>query len=395
MKPKNKIGPSLARLIFIMCIMVFCWPFVAHGQTAIPIPEGCVFGTLQDEPFGQETLICMPTTGPFHGVLVLYAHGYVNPQEDLSLPFEELVDFLPLIYIIQGQGFAFGTTSCSKTGYAIEQCGENLNDLVAHFESQLPSGTSLEKVLVTGASEGGAVVTMLVETRPDIYDGGLAICGPVAGMPFHIRYLGDFRVVFDYFFPEVFDFGVYDVPEDIDLEDWEVFKQVITTAITENPDKAEQLFNVTGVAVDSAASPEDLANSAINILKFSILGTNDLIDTSGEGHPYGNLFRRYRGSDDDQALNAGVERVASDFTGRQYVRRFYRTTGKLHRPLVTLHNTLDDAVPFKHELIYKIKVALRGNSHNFVFIPVTGSGHCNFTFGEVSDALSLLFLMTQ
>jgi pimeloyl-ACP methyl ester carboxylesterase len=391
MKPKNKIGPSIAMFIILLCIMVFGWPFAAHAQTPIEIPPGCEVDILPADPFPQQILICMPPAAPFNGVLVLYAHGYVNPKEPLALPFGELEDFFPLVSIIQGAGFAFGATSCSKNGYAIEQCGENLNDLVSHFKSQLPPDT-LKKVLVAGASEGGAVTTMLVETRPDIYAGGLAMCGPVAGMPFQLRYLGDFRVVFDFYFPEVFDFGVYNVP-DIDPTTWEKIKQDIANAIIANPDAAEQLFKVAGVAVDPAANLLDLADSSINILKFSILGTNDLLLTAG-GKPYGNRFRRYRGSDNDKALNAGVERVASDFIGRKYVRRFYRTTGKLQRPLVTLHTTLDDAVPFRHELIYKIKVAFRGNSRNLVSIPVPRFGHCSFTPEEVFGAFFLLLLMT-
>jgi hypothetical protein len=231
---------------------------------------------------------------------------------------------------------------------------------------------------------------MLVERYPEIYAGGFALCGPVGGMPFQIQYLGDFRVVFDYFFPNVIPLeGIYD-DTPVDLAKWENIKAAIKTAIAYKPKRASQLFNVMGVAAD----PEDPAESAIDLLKFSVLGTNDMVATSGGGYPYGNRFRWYRGSKNDFALNIGLERVDSDFRGRKYVRDFYDTTGKLRRPLVTLHTTHDDAVPFKHELIYRFKVALQGRSHKLVTIPVFRDGHCEFEVEEILGAFVLLLLMT-
>lgn len=54
--------------------------------------------------------------------------------------------------------------------------------------------------------------------------------------------------------------------------------------------------------------------------------------------PYDNRSRRYTGSADDAALNAGVERVRADRAAQVYIRRFYRTTGELEQPLVMLHS---------------------------------------------------------
>ena len=45
-------------------------------------------------------------------------------------------------------------------------------------------------------------------------------------------------------------------------------------------------------------------------------------------------------------LNAEVERIEADGQARAYARRFYEPIGTLHGPLVTLHKTLDEVVPF-------------------------------------------------
>jgi len=96
------------------------------------------------------------------------------------------------------------------------------------------------------------------------------------------------------------------------------------------------------------------------------------------------------GSTNDAALNAEVERVESDGRARAYERRFYQPIGNLHAPLVTLHTTLDEVVPFQHELIYSNLVAQKGKSAFLSVLPVPRYGHCNFTSQEVFQAFSLM-----
>lgn len=296
-------------------------PAVAHAQQSPPLPPGCQTGAL---PTGepqypvQLILVCIPPLG-WNGQLVVYAHGYVAPQADLALPLAELTlldangqpVFAPAVLL--SQGFAFATTSYRKNGYAIEQGGNDLNALAAHFKTLVPPGTLL-KVYVVGASEGGLITTMLVERFPDTYHGGLALCGPVGGAPFQVKYLGDFRVVFDYFFPDVFPFGAANVPPNAFLN-WQTpdptdndFVRAITTAILSNPNATDQLFNVTRAARDPLDPANSAVTTAVGVLFYSIFGTNDLIATAG-GMPYDNRLTRYRGSADNRALNAGVERV--------------------------------------------------------------------------------------
>ncbi|HWQ68523.1 MAG TPA: hypothetical protein VN494_00985, partial [Patescibacteria group bacterium] len=201
--------------------------------------------------------------------------------------------------------------------------------------------------------------------------------------------LGDFRVVFDYFFPNLFPFGVADVPPDA-FEDWEsIYVPAIMQAIPGDPVATAQLFNVTSAAQD----PDDLTGSAITtalgVLRYSIFGINDLIATA-DGMPYDNRFALYLGSEDDVALNRGVERVKSDRRARRYMRRFYQTTGHLRRSLVTLHTLRDPVVPFTHELLYLSSVTLSGHLDKFTLLPVKRYGHCNFTAEEVLGAFALL-----
>jgi hypothetical protein len=234
---------------------------------------------------------------------------------------------------------------------------------------------------------------MLIERFPNKYDGGLALCAPLAGAPYQIKYLNDFRVVFDYFFPDVFSFGVADVPPDA-FQNWEaVYVPAITTAILTDVQlgqgATDQLFNVIQVARDPMDPTNSAVTASVGILFYNIFGSNDLIEVA-RGLPYGNRNERYHGSADNAALNAGVERVTSDQAARRYVREFYQTTGRLKRPLVTLHTTLDEIVPFKHELLYRRMVNENQDRDFLTILPVQRYGHCNFTTEEILGAFALL-----
>lgn len=388
-----------AFLLFPVLTVILGSPVPAHSQITWPL--GCEQGSLPSHdpktPEDQLIVICIPPN--WNGRLVIYAHGFVPPQAPLELPTDELTlpdgTFVPNLFL--SQGFAFATSSFHKNGVAIEQGAEDLNKLLEYFRSVISPG-SLQKVFITGASEGGLIALLLLEHYPGKYDAGLALCAPVGGSPDLIRYDYDFRVVFDYFFPTVFTFppnqtgekpfGAVDVPENAFLF-WEsVYIPRIIAALEADPLATAQLFNVTKAAID-LADPASVITTAASLLFYSIFGTNDQIATAG-GIPYDNSSTTYVGSTNDAKLNAEVERIESDGRARAYARRFYQPIGNLHAPLVTLHTTLDEVVPFQHEVNYSNLVGQKGKTAFLSILPVPRYGHCNFTSQEVSQAFALM-----
>jgi pimeloyl-ACP methyl ester carboxylesterase len=384
-----------AFLLFPVLTVIFGSPVPAHSQ--FTWPPVCQEGSLPSHdpkyPVGQLIVICIPPN--WNGRLVIYAHGFVPPQAPLELPSDELTlpdgTFVPNLFL--SQGFAFATSSFHKNGVAIEQGAEDLNKLLEYFKKIVPPH-SLKNVFITGASEGGLIALLLLERYPGKYDAGLALCAPIGGSPDLIRYVYDFRVVFDYFFPTVFTFGAVDVPENA-FSFWQTpepndndYVKLISEALTNDPVATEQLFNVTKVAFDPA-EPSSFIATALSLLFYSIFGTNDQIATAG-GIPDDNQSTTYAGSLDDTALNAEVERIEADGRALSYARRFYQPTGTLHGPLVTLHNTLDPVVPFQHEVNYGRLVAQKHKSTFLITRPVDGYGHCDFTAQEVFDAFALM-----
>ena len=389
---------KISMTAFLLLTLILGLPFLAHSQ--FPPPPVCQEDSLPSHdpkyPADQLIVICIPPN--WNGRLVIYAHGFVPLQAPLDLPSDELTldgTFVPNLFL--SQGFAFATSSFHKNGLAIEQGVEDLNRLLQHFKSMISPG-SLQKVFITGASEGGLIALLLLERYPGKYDAGLALCAPVGGSPDFISYVYDFRVVFDYFFPTVFTFppnqpgeepfGAVDVPENAFLF-WEtVYIPRIVAALTADPSGTAQLFKVTQAAIDKAELVPG-TTTALDLLFYSIFGTNDQIATAG-GIPYDNRSTTYAGSTNDADLNAEVERIKSDGRARAYARRFYQPTGNLHGPLVTLHNTLDPVVPFQHEGTYSDLVAQKHKSAFLTPLPVSRYGHCNFTTQEVLQAFGLM-----
>jgi pimeloyl-ACP methyl ester carboxylesterase len=385
-----KKGFVFAFFVSVTAVLLGMMP-LAKAETPIACNPGV--GSLPSNdpkyPASQLTLICKPVA--WNGNLIVYAHGYVPPQEPLALPLDELTladgTFVPETFL--SLGFAFATSSYHKNGVATEQANHDLLDLIAYFETSVPPG-SLQRVFIVGASEGGLVAIQLLEQHPDRFDAGLALCAPAGGAPQHIKYAGDFRVVFDYFFPDVFPSGAFDVPANA-FKDWEtVYKPRIIASMTNNPSATTQLFNVTRAATDPA-DPASFIETAIGLLFFSVWGTPDLIGTTG-GIPYDNRFTFYVGFTNNLALNRGVERIRGNGDAERYAQEFYQTTGKLNRPLVTLHTTLDPSVPFKHELIYSGLVTTQRKNQFLIVLPVQRYGHCNFTSNEILSAFALMFL---
>jgi len=220
---------------------------------------------------------------------------------------------------------------------------------------------------------------------------------PVAGMPYQIKYLGDFRVVFDTFFPEVFDFGAMEVPEwethDAALTAWNTYTPTITSAIVDQSFKTNQLFRMTRAARAWSDPPGTAVETALEVLFYNFFGMGDAIETSG-GIPYDNRDTWYWGSFNDWRLNRNVERVEGDEDAMDYTGEYYEPTGEVSRPLVTLHTIHDPAVPYRHELTYAHLVRRSGSDDYVTQIPVLRYGHCAFSAEEVLGAFALLVHQT-
>jgi hypothetical protein len=333
-------------------------------------------------PSGAYYRICMPT-GDWNGDLVLYAHGYVAFNKPITIPEDQLQlpGGISLPELINSLGFAFATTSYRMNGLAVETGVADLLDVVEVFS--LTQGVPTH-TLVTGVSEGGLITALAVEQRSDVFDGGLAACGPIGDFRKQIDYFGDFRVLFDYFFPGVIPGSPISIPQSL-IANWPAYYTTTIKPIIfapTNTAKLEQLLRVSNAPyVTGLITTVD--TSVYDALSYNVLATNDAIEKLG-GQPFDNQTRVYAGSANDTQLNQQVQRFSAEAIALQDIDLHYQTTGQLSVPLVTLHTTLDQQVPYWHTQLYRAKVIQRDSLAFHQPREVNRYGHCYF---EAADAL--------
>lgn len=358
---------------------------IERAQMDRPLaPAACEPDGVQSS--GAVYRICMPPV--WNRTLVVYAHGYVDPDRPVAIPEEQLgvAGLFSLPETATLLGYAFAASSYSVNGLAVDEGMADLLDLVQIFTAQHGKP---DRVLLIGISEGGLITALSVEQHPDVYDGGLAICGPVGGLPIQTDYFNDFRAVFDYFFPSLLPGSPISIPAGLKA-DWETIYTNTVRPVILDPVSAvtvSQLLAVTGAAVD-AAKPETAEQTIRSLLWYNVSATNDAMIKLG-GNPYSNTTRLYSGSADDAALNAGIARFAADPGAVQAMSRL-NPSGNLSVPLITAHTTDDPIVPYFHEGIYAKKVADQGKKWLHSNITSQAYGHCTLTFPDLLAAFAEL-----
>lgn len=340
--------------------------------------------------------ICTPPWWwPSNGDLVIWAHGYVDETRPVEIPEDQLClgDGLCIPDLVNYLGYDFATTSYAVNGLAVVPGILDIVELVDLYTAQHGAPG---RVYLVGASEGGLITTLAVEQYPDVFDGGLATCGPIGDFAGQINYLGDFRAVFDYFYPDLVPGDPTEIPPEL-IENWDtyypetVYPEVFSPA---NRSELKQLVRVTRVAYDRSDLGPTLETSIEDVLWYNVFATNNASDVLG-GQPFDNIDRLYRGSSDDDALNAGVARFAADQAALDEIEANYQTSGELAVPLVTLHTTLDQQVPYWHEKLYLRKTMRSGAwpELHAEYPPTKVYGHCQFALDDVLGAFDLLVLM--
>ncbi len=371
-----------------------------------PQLQDCVTGVASS---GALLELCLPDT--WNGEILMWAHGYTNPgphrppYTPLELPSDEASGF-PVKNIIRNVGteangfYGYASTSYRRNGLVAPEAAEDLEETSNWLRQQLESFaadnglTSLPTVTyLVGASEGG-LSTVLDAEGPGVgslFDGALALCAPIGDFRRQVEWFGDFRVVYDYFFPGIMPGSAVHIPDEetvVTDANWEATVTSILTALDADPDASRQLVAVTGVPHD-AGDPETLREATTQILRYSFMGTNDATTVLG-GNPFGNLETIYTGSEDDAGLNAAVGRHEADNAALTSIEVAFQTDGQPRVPLLAMHTTRDPVTPMWHMDLYLAKNA--GADESVTLIPVDRFGHCGFSLPELLAGFSQLVL---
>jgi pimeloyl-ACP methyl ester carboxylesterase len=383
----------LLRIVLIVVLSVGLLPTVpVAADPALP-PSYCV--EVPQSP-SEIYLVCVPPdwTGPFD--VVVFAHGYVPPSAPPTQYYEQLMlpgdQFLP--NLANGLGYGFISTSYRKNGLAVKEGLADTLQLIEWFKTASPWAGRVGRVYLIGASEGGLITTLAAEKSSPIV-GGLALCGPIGNFHSQINYWGDFRVLFDYFYPGVLPPTAIDIPSDV-MQNWETVYVPQIAGLIGNPANqpiTAQLLKTSRAPIDPA-NPGTAIETTVGILSYNVFATNEGKVELG-GQPFDNKYRWYSGSNNDWMLNGskGVARFRADLTALLEISRYYQTSGKLKVPLVTIHTLGDPIVPYWHETLYNAKVLFGGALLKHLNIPINRYGHCTFTADEALAGFAILNYM--
>ncbi len=318
--------------------------------------------------------------------LVIFAHGYVKESEPVEIPESQLQvnDSTSLPDVFLEMGYAFATTSYSKNGLAVKEGVADIADLTNIFKNEV--GRAKQTYLI-GASEGGLITNLSMEKNFFLYSGALSLCGPTGDFVKQLNYFGDFRVLFDYFFPGILPGSAIDIPQEL-MDNWDMYQKKIIDAISADPLSALQVLRFSKAPIDPQ-DPNSAAYTFVSLLWYNAFATNNAREVLG-GNPFDNATRTYKGGFGARAVNRGVARYTADQAALTSIENDYTTSGLIFKPLVMMHTSGDQIVPKDQMILYKNKAIQAGSGDLLTTQLIPRYGHCNFTADELMAAFSVL-----
>jgi alpha-beta hydrolase superfamily lysophospholipase len=328
-----------------------------------------------------------------------YAHGIRLPSAPVDLDVGDGFDAFR--DALGARHYAVALSSFDENGFAVKDGAQRTHQLRGLFASQFGKPA---RSYLAGMSLGGLMAESVAEQYGSQYDGTLAICSPLGGSASEVNYLADVRVLFDWFYRGALPGNVMNVPPGTNPD---AAVGAAVGAIMANPTGLGAMLRIDQTPMEGT-NPNEWVTSVAYAIKYNILALDDLMDHT-HGHPfYDNSATRYSSSlPAPYALPAsllaaingdvpgvdGVGRFTATPDALNYLDQYYKPTGALTVPTLTLHTTNDPFVPRrKHEAEFRAAVAAAGATSLLVQRNVPGDhfGHCTFRPEELTSAFDAL-----
>jgi len=343
-------------------------------------------------------------------VLLVYAHGYVDPGKPIVLPSDVISDgmgsTIAIKDLIIGANMGYASTSYRDNGLVVIDAIEDVKELKMAIDDFFSHPNNLllpppDAIALVGPSEGGLVTVLTIEQNPGMFDAAIATCCPIGNFYEQLQYYGDAHVLFKFFFGPSINGINLGSPKGVSkhtMNAWNdgslktaIIEELENDYIYNGGNKIRQFLNCANIPANRS-DPTAVVTAILEVLRFPIMATNDAIARMG-GSPFNNKDEKriYEGSDDDRKLNLTVERIKrSEWEqAAQNVADFYETSGFLLTPLVTMHTEFDHVSFYRHQTYYEAKVTAY-SPYPALLIPIKIDqryGHCNFTKDEILGAI--------
>ena len=328
--------------------------------------------------------------------LVVHAHG--GPRTgapEAGDPLEDLDRFSVMVR----RGYAWVGSTYRRGGYGVRMAAEDADNSRKAFWGLYGRP---ERTLLHGQSWGGNVAAKLaelfaldVEGRRN-YDGVLITNGVVTGGTRAYQFRAGLRAVYQFYCrnhpaPDEPAYPVWQgLPAGAEMTRAELRRRVEACtgldkgARDRTPAEAGRLRDI--LAVTGVGEDQLVAHLAWATFLFQDL-VHERLDG---GNPFDNSTVIYRGSSDDEALNAGVERFSADPDAVAKLAYDADLSGLIVLPTLTLHALRDPTVSYRSEAIYEAIVRNAGRSHLLVQAATDEDQHSKLADGGYLTALAAL-----
>jgi pimeloyl-ACP methyl ester carboxylesterase len=336
---------------------------------------------LQGELEGVPYRIRVPEN--WNGTLLVYAHGY----GDNAIP--PLLGPLPAdVETLLGRGFALAASRFAGSGWNIKAGMQNTVALTAAFNGMVGRP---HRTIIWGKSMGGLMTLGLIEKFSGHYDGAVALCAPAAGTPRRFDQALDIALAYAVAFGWKPEWGTPgDIRDDLDFMS-EVLPHIVERMIPAQKGGWEFIRRVNGMPLDTYYAG---LNRAMPV--YFATGVRAELESRAGGPVAENIGRVYTLTAQDKSELAvmGVNADAllaemnamtiytSDRNARNYVEHYVNPSGRINRPVLTLHTTGDALATPNNESAYRATVEEQGNGYLLIQQFVTGGAHCTFTSAQ-------------
>ena len=366
-------------------------------------------------------------------ILVVYAHGYVDPGQPIALPTDVIPDgmgsWIQIKKLINEIHLGYASTSYRDNGLVVLDAVEDIKELKIEiekfFEDNHEDFDPPNAYVLVGPSEGGLITVLTMEGNPGLFQGAISTCAPIGNFYQQLQYYGDAHVLFKYFFGPTIKGINLGSPKKMSKHTMNAWIDgSLQAAIWEELEegyysidvgyKINKFLKYAKIPIPYEFGPDLVIPAILQVLRFPIMATNDAIARL-EGNPYNNKYvevegvwgpriYHYDGADplEERKLNLTIERIMrSDWEqAAQNVAEFYETTGAFYAPLVTMHTKYDNVTPQWQQEAYDVKVQAHfplpppyDLNGFYDKILVDAFGHCNFDQANIGFALEKLFLL--
>lgn len=380
-------------LIVTLLILVAVVSF-SSGQARIGVP---LPADLQGELNGASYRIRVPAN--WNGTLLVYQHGYgeyvsppaLAPQSD---------DATTLL----SQGYALAASSFRGTGWTVK---EGMQDTVALTSLFRDTVGRPRQTIVWGRSMGGLMTLGTIEKFPGLYDGAVSLCAPAAGTPRRFDLALDIALAYAVTFGWPSTWGTPgDIRDDINFFTPDVQGHIVSNMVPGKKGLWEFIRLVTGlpVSLTVANSYYAPANLRATNMYFAIAVRAELEHRAG-GPIAENMGRVYSLTSEEKTYLAGlgvanVDQLLAqmneqtiylaDPNARNYVEHYLDPSGRITRPVLTMH-VIDDALAVpNHAAAYLEAVEQAGHGDLLLQEFTNGVGHCAFTTQQDVAAITAM-----